>query len=135
MPAKNRPVDDSEMARTLIKFLLADRTEWEICGEAIDGQEAVEKARAACPDLAILDIEMPRKNGIQAAREILKYCPQTIVISNSVHDVRVLMANLKEAGVRAFVSKDRLSTDLIPAIQTVLNGGTVLESTRPITSG
>jgi DNA-binding NarL/FixJ family response regulator len=113
-----------EVARTAIRLLLAERPDWEICGEAADGMEAVEKARRECPDLAILDIEMPRKNGIQAAREILAYCPQTIVVSNSIHDVRVLMGHLKEAGVRGFVSKDRLANDLIPTIEAVLNGDT-----------
>lgn len=67
---------------------------------------------------------MPRKNGIQAAREILKYCPQTMVISDSIHEAAILMTQLKEVGVRAFVSKDRLAIDLIPTILAVLNGGT-----------
>ena len=124
MHAKILLVDDSAPVRAAIRRLLSERPEWNVCAEAGDGEEAVEKARLECPDLAILDIEMPRKNGIQAAREILKYCPQTIVISDSIHDAAILIAQLKEVGVRAFVSKDRLASDLIPTIRAVLNGGT-----------
>jgi DNA-binding NarL/FixJ family response regulator len=125
MHAKILLVDDSAPVRAAIRRLLSERPEWNICAEAGDGEEAVEKARLECPDLAILDIEMPRKNGIQAAREILKFCPQTIVISDSIHDAAILLAQLKAVGVRGFVPKDRLASDLIPTIRAVLEGGTL----------
>ncbi len=130
MNAKLLLVDDNELTRMAIKRLLAHRTEWQICAEAGDGTEAVEKAKTQCPDLAILDIEMPRKNGIQAAKDILQYCPDTIVVSNSIHDVRTVMGQLQQAGVRAFVAKDRLATDLIPTIEVVLSGRTRLHAPK-----
>jgi DNA-binding NarL/FixJ family response regulator len=120
-------VDDSQFARAAIKRLLAERAEWQICAEAADGVEAVEIAKTQCPDLAILDIEMSRKNGIEAAKEIIKYCPETIVISNSVHDPAAVLRQLKDAGVRAFVPKNRLGMDLIPTIEAVLGGATLFE--------
>jgi DNA-binding NarL/FixJ family response regulator len=116
--------DDSELARAAIKLLLADRTDWEICAEATNGEEAVEKADIACPDLVILDITMPRMNGIQAARKILQHRPNTIVLTDSVHDVRTVLIDLQDAGVRGFVSKASIGSDLIPAIETILKGGT-----------
>ena len=124
MIAKILLADDNELARAAIKLLLANRTDLEICGEAADGEEAVEKAKIACPDVVILDIAMPRMNGIQAAKEILRLSPTTIVLTDSLYDVRGFAMQLKQAGVRGFISKARMGTDLIPTIQIVLDGGT-----------
>ena len=99
-------------------------SEDEIIAEAADGEEAVEKAKIECPDVAILDIAMPRMNGIEAAREILRFSPTTLVLTDSLYDVRILTIELKELGVKGFISKTRMATDLIPAIETVLGGGT-----------
>jgi DNA-binding NarL/FixJ family response regulator len=122
--AKILLADDNELARAAIKLLLADRTDLEICGEAADGEEAVEKTKDACPDVVILDIAMPRMNGIQAAKEILRLSPTTIVLTDSLYDVQGFTTQLKQAGVRGFISKSPMGTDLIPAIQIVLDGGT-----------
>jgi DNA-binding NarL/FixJ family response regulator len=124
MIAKILLADDNELARAAIKLLLSDRTDLEIIAEAADGEEAVEKAKIECPDVAIFDISMPRMNGIQAAREILRFFPTTLVLTDSLYDVRVLITELKEIGVRGFVSKAHMVTDLIPAIEIVLAGGT-----------
>jgi DNA-binding NarL/FixJ family response regulator len=126
MIAKILLADDKELARAAIKLLLSDRTDLEIIAEAADGEEAVEKARIERPDIAILDIAMPRMNGIQAAREILRFSPTTLVLTNSLYDVRILIVELKELGVKGFISKARMATDLIPAIEIVLCGGTCL---------
>jgi DNA-binding NarL/FixJ family response regulator len=124
MIAKILLADDNPLARAAIKLLLADRTDLEICAEAADGEEAVEKAKIECPDVAILDIAMPRMNGIEAAREILRFSPTTLVLTDSLYDVRILIIELRELGVKGFISKTRMGTDLIPAIETVLGGGT-----------
>jgi DNA-binding NarL/FixJ family response regulator len=124
MIAKILLADDNPLARAAIKLLLSDRTDLEICAEAADGEEAVEKAKIQCPDVAILDIVMPRMNGIQAAKEILRFSPTTLVLTDSLYDVRVLIIELKELGVKGFISKARIATDLIPAIEIVLSGGT-----------
>jgi DNA-binding NarL/FixJ family response regulator len=126
--AKILLADDNELARAAIKLLLADRTDLEICAEAADGEEAVEKAKIACPDVVILDIAMPRMNGLQAAQEILRFSPTTIILTDSLYDARGLLVQLKQAGVRGFISKTRMGTDLIPALQIVLNGGTCFAS-------
>jgi DNA-binding NarL/FixJ family response regulator len=116
--------DDHETARLLIRTLLSHRPHWKVCAEAADGQEAVELAKKSCPDLAILDIQMPRLNGIEAAREILRYCPSTIIVSDSLHDASLFAGKLQDIGVKGFVYKPRMSTDLVPTVEAVLNGGT-----------
>jgi DNA-binding NarL/FixJ family response regulator len=124
MIAKILLADDDELARAAIKLLLSDRTDLKIIAEAADGEEAVEKAKIDCPDVAIVDISMPRMNGIQAAMEILRFSPTMLVLTDSLYDVRILIIQLKEIGVRGFISKARLATDLIPAIEIALGGGT-----------
>jgi two-component system nitrate/nitrite response regulator NarL len=74
-------------------------------------------------DLAILDIQMPRLNGIEGAKKILEYCPAAIVLTDSLHNVELLLSDLRKAGVRGFVQKTETATDLIPAMETVLKGG------------
>ena len=123
-PTKILVADDHEGSRALIREVLLQRPDWEVYAEAADGQEAVELARKSCPDLAILDIQMPRLNGIQAAQEILKECPSTIILSDSLHDVTFFADKLQEIGVKGFVFKPRLTVDLVPTIETVLNGET-----------
>jgi DNA-binding NarL/FixJ family response regulator len=107
----------------MIRHVLAARTDWQIVAEVADGDEAVQKAHEHCPDVAILDFQMPRMNGIEAAKKILEHCPAAIVVTESLHDVAFLMNSLRKAGVRGFVPKSEIGTDLIPAIETVLNGG------------
>lgn len=114
--------DDHAHVRDLIAKLLSTEPGWLVCAEAADGEEAVEIAKTSCPDLAVLDIQMPRMNGIEAAKEILRLCPATIILSDSLHEPAFLIAQLKEIGVRGFVSKSRIGTDLLPAVQAVLNG-------------
>lgn len=72
MPKSLLLMDDNAVARRLIRNLLATRFEGDICAEAADGVEAVEKARAVHPDIAILNIVMPRLNGVEAARRIVQ---------------------------------------------------------------
>ncbi|HXO04557.1 MAG TPA: response regulator transcription factor [Candidatus Sulfotelmatobacter sp.] len=116
--------DDHETSRLLIRTLLSKNPEWKVYAEAADGEEAVELAKKSCPDLAILDIQMPRKNGIEAAKEILRECPSTIILSDSLHDVNFFAETLQEVGVKGFVFKPRMDRDLIPTVEAVLKGQT-----------
>jgi chemotaxis response regulator CheB len=89
--------DDHGVAREIIRGVITERTDWQIMAEACDGAEAAKKAQEECPDLAILDIQMPRLNGIEAAKKILEYCPAVIVLTESLHDVAPLLNDLREA--------------------------------------
>ena len=121
-PARILVADDHAPVRGLIAKLLSTKPDWLVCAEAADGKEAVEIAKKSCPDLAVLDIQMPRMNGIEAAKEILRLCPATVILSDSSHDVSLFLAELKDIGVKGFVFKSRIGIDLIPTVQAVLNG-------------
>ncbi len=120
--------DDNALTRRVLRDLLATRNDWQVCAEAADGEEAVEKAKASHPDLAILDIAMPRMNGVKAAHEIVESCPETVVLTISAYDPTAIFHHLTMAGVRGFVSKSRMASDLIPAIEALLDGKTYFES-------
>jgi DNA-binding NarL/FixJ family response regulator len=95
-----------------------------ICAEAADGAEAVELARALRPDVVILDLAMGGLNGAAAAEQIGYESPNTIVITTSLYDARPLLSRLQSIGVRGFIPKSRLGTDLIPAIEATQKGKT-----------
>ena len=116
--------DDHASGLASLRLMIASRDDWEIAAQASDGAEAVEKAIEVSPDVAVLDVQMPRLNGIQAAKQILKYCPRTKVLAISLHGQGPLQAELKRVGVLGFVPKDRMASDLLPALDAVLQGGT-----------
>jgi DNA-binding NarL/FixJ family response regulator len=97
--------------------LLRSHEGWEICGEATDGREAVEKCKQLKPDLLILDICMPRLNGVDAARQILRDNPgQRILVVTDVGSEQVVRDCL-EAGVRGWVFKSDGSADITTAVE------------------
>src|ERR1700693_2387162 len=108
MPTRILIADDHEVARASLKLMIASKSDWDLVAQATDGVEAVEKARMECPDIAVLDIQMPRMDGIQAAKQILTLCPRTAVLAVSLHEPEQLLETLQETGVRGFVPKGRL---------------------------
>ena len=111
--------DDSPGVREGIVALLADYSDWEVCGEASDGNEAVEKARDLNPDLILLDISMPGMNGLDAARMIRQITSAKILVM-SQHDPKLLAPRALQAGAQGCLDKSNLSMELIPAIEAVL---------------
>jgi DNA-binding NarL/FixJ family response regulator len=111
-------VDDYAVARTTIQELLRWH-ELDVCGEARDGREAIEKAKALNPDLVLLDINMPMMSGTQAALEIRRILPRTKILF-----LTVVEANEAAAGARlladGYVSKSAAGTELIPALERLL---------------
>lgn len=116
--------DDHAAGLASLRLMITSRDDWEIAAQASDGAEAVEKAMKFSPDVAVLDIQMPGLNGIQAAKQILKGRPGTKVLAVSLHQQGGLLEELKKVGVLGFVPKDRMASDLIPALDAVLQGGT-----------
>src|ERR1700726_496052 len=109
--------DDHPIFRLGLCSLLGSRKGWEVCGQAADGRDAVEKCRQLQPDLVILDICMPRLNGVDAARQMLKDNPaQRILVLTSVDSEQVVRDCL-EAGVRGWVFKSDGTDDLKTAVQ------------------
>jgi len=108
--------EDETIIRLDLRELL-ERAGFEVCAEAHDGLEAVELARAELPDLAILDVKMPRLDGIEAAKRILDERPIPIVILTA-YGQQELIARAVEAGVYGYLVKPFRETDLLPAIET-----------------
>jgi two-component system, NarL family, nitrate/nitrite response regulator NarL len=112
--------DDHAAGLASLRLMIAGRADWEIAAQA----------RELSPDVAVLDIQMPRLNGIQAAKQILECCPDTKVLAVSLHEQRPLLEELKKVGVRGFVPKDRIASDLLPALDTLLKGGTWFKTSK-----
>ncbi|MGC9973841.1 MAG: response regulator [Gaiellaceae bacterium] len=108
--------EDETIIRLDLRELL-ERAGFEICAEARDGLEAVELARKELPDLAILDVKMPKLDGIEAARRILEERPIPIVMLTAYGQAE-LIARAVEAGVYGYLVKPFRETDLLPAIET-----------------
>src|SRR5437016_1279647 len=109
--------DDHEVVLHGLRDLLRTHPDWEVCGEARSGVEAVGLARELAPDLAILDFSMPLLNGLEATRQIRTSLPAVDVLLYSVHDSEQLAAEAREAGARGWVLKSRSATELIAAIE------------------
>jgi two-component system, response regulator PdtaR len=106
--------EDETIIRLDLREIL-ERAGFEVCAEARDGEEAVELARSEQPDLAVLDVKMPRLDGIEAARRILELRPIPIVILTA-YDQDELVARAVEAGVFGYLVKPFREADLLPAI-------------------
>jgi signal transduction histidine kinase/DNA-binding response OmpR family regulator len=115
-------VDDHEAVRNGLHSLLAAHRDFTICGQAADGVEAVAQCKLLLPDLVLMDVSMPRMDGLTATRAILADLPDTKIIIISQNDPGVMTAEAKKAGAAAFVGKANLARELIPTIKKILNG-------------
>ncbi len=114
--------DDHGIVRSGLRMLLERQPDLKVVGEAEDGVQALELAQAEHPDVAVLDVSMPRMTGIQAAREIGAHSPETRVLLLSMHDDdRYFLEGLK-AGASGYVLKRAADSDLIEAVRTVAAG-------------
>ena len=120
--------DDHEKVRLGLRSLLSLRPDWDICGEAVDGRDAVQKARELKPQVAVLDISMPRLNGLEAARQIRKEVPQTEVLIVSQHESSEVIAAAIDAGARGYVVKSDVPRDFLDAVEAVSQGKPVFSS-------
>lgn len=117
-------VDDHEIMREGLKSLLAkSRPEWEICGEAMDGEQAVRQVRDLRPDLVILDISMPRLSGLAASAQMRKQGLGVPVLIFTTHESERLELETRRAGAQGYVLKSQAARDLVEAIDTILAGG------------
>lgn len=115
-------VDDHEVVRQGVRTLLLTRADVSICGEAVDGREAIEKARELRPDIIVMDISMPLVNGLEATRTIAQILPQTKIIMLSQHDIPQMMKQAFAMGAHAYVVKSAISDQLITALETIQRG-------------
>jgi DNA-binding NarL/FixJ family response regulator len=109
--------DDHEIVRHGIRALIESHPGWEVCAEAVDGREAVEKTVELRPDLALIDVSMPNLNGLDAARQILQTLPHTCVLILTMHESEQIVREVLEVGARGFLLKSDAARDLVSAIQ------------------
>jgi DNA-binding NarL/FixJ family response regulator len=114
--------DDHGIVRSGIRMLIDRQQGMRVVAEAEDGIQAVELAQATHPDVAILDVTMPRMTGLQAAREIRARAPNTRVLLLSMHDDERYFFDAVDVGANGYVLKRSADTDLIDAIQAVARG-------------
>ena len=116
-------VDDHEIVRSGLRRLVERQSGWEVCGEAVNGKEAIDKALALNPDLVLMDISMPVMNGIEATRQIRRLSPVTKIVIVSLRDDKSITAEAKNAGADAYVVKACASEILLQTIAAVLGEG------------
>ncbi|HZQ67549.1 MAG TPA: response regulator [Terriglobales bacterium] len=112
-------VDDHEIIRRGVRSLLEARPDCEICGEATDGKDAIEKVSKLKPDLVIMDVSMPALNGLEATRAIRKLVPETQVIILTQHESEEMMRQSFHAGARGYVVKSAIARDLVSALESL----------------
>ena len=109
--------DDHEVVRQGVRTLLEAQPDWDICGEAADGREAVEMTKRLKPDVIILDITMPNLNGLEATRQILKADPKARVLILTMHESDQVVREVLDAGARGYVLKSDAGRNLIAAVE------------------
>jgi DNA-binding NarL/FixJ family response regulator len=109
--------DDHEVVRRGVCALLEGHPGFEVCDEAVDGREAVEKAKRSLPDVVILDIGMPGLNGFDAARQIKKVSPASEVLILTMHESEQVIGEVLAAGARGYVLKSDAGRDLVTAVE------------------
>jgi len=112
--------DDHEVVRKGLIAVLQSEHDWQICGEAADGREAVAKAQQLKPDVVILDIGMPGLNGLEATRQILATNPQARILA--LHDSDQVVREVLNAGARGFLLKSDAARDLVAAVEALRRG-------------
>jgi len=120
--------DDHRIFRKGLKSLLSENAHIEVLAEADDGDEALKKAAQYKPHLVIMDIGMPKMDGIEATRQIRERLPDTEVVILSMHAKKAYIDQVLKAGAKGYVLKDSDEDNLIAAINTVHNGGYYLDS-------
>jgi len=114
--------DDHTVMRAGLRLLLERHENFEVIGEAADGREAVERAEQLAPDVVVIDIAMPRLNGLDATRQIIAKNPAASVVVLSMHSDESYIVRALKAGARGYLLKDSAEADLINAIRAVNEG-------------
>ena len=115
--------DDNALIRGGLHRLLQTHEDWDVCGEAHDGREAVAKARELDPDLVVLDFLMPGLNGLEAAKEIASHRPEVPIFMWTMYLTAELCDAARRAGIRGVLAKGNVG-ELFSGLETLLKGGT-----------
>lgn len=120
--------DDHEVVRKGLIAILTQRPEWQVCGEARNGREAVEKAKVLMPDVIVMDVSMPGLNGLEATRQIVKANPAIKILILTLYDSDQVIRNVLDAGARGFLLKSDSGCELVAAVDALLRHKTYFTS-------
>jgi PAS domain S-box-containing protein len=118
-PVRILIADDHEVVRRGVRSLLKSRADWEVCGEAVDGRDAVQKAKELRPDVIVMDIGMPHLNGLEATRVIRREVPHSEILILSQHEATEMRPAALQAGAREYITKSDVARDLLTAVESV----------------
>jgi DNA-binding NarL/FixJ family response regulator len=123
MPVRILVVDDHDIVRQGVRFILHSRPEWEVCGEAENGIEALEKIAQLKPDVVVLDVSMPGKDGLTVASELARKKAPCKTVVLTMHDSSEVASLIQKIGAQGYVVKAHAARDLVRAIETIVDGG------------
>jgi len=116
--------DDHEIVRKGLRSMLEAHTGWEVCGEAVDGWEAVHKAEELKPDLVALDIGMPNLNGLDAAQQILRSNPKTRILFLTIYETEQVAKAVVQIGAKGVILKSDAARELVTAVEALQRNST-----------
>src|SRR6266566_5703508 len=119
--------DDHAILRSGLKLLINAQADMQVVSEAPDGEQAVQAARETEPDVALMDVTMPRTGGMQALQQIARDCGKTRVLVLTMHDDPAYLRSVMAAGASGYVLKRSVDADLLSAIRAVHRGGTFVD--------
>lgn len=111
--------DDHELVRNGLRMVLESQPGWKVCGEAVNGRQAVKLARELRPDVIVMDVTMPEMNGLEALRQICKVLPKAEVLILTMHESEQLVSDVLAAGARGYVLKADSSRLLVSAVESL----------------
>ena len=120
--------DDHDIIRIGIKNILRDQSDYEVVAEAADGEEVLTKVKELKPDILLLDISMPKINGLDVISSVRCLCPETAILIITVHKVHAYMMKAFKAGAKGYLYKENAAEELLPALRSVAGGKTYLSS-------
>ncbi|MDD5539030.1 MAG: response regulator transcription factor [Candidatus Omnitrophica bacterium] len=121
-------VDDHDIIREGLKTILRRQSDYEVIGEAKDGEEALEKVNSLKPDILLLDITMPKKTGLEIIEQVLKKSPSTKILIISVHKANAYVLKALQSGVKGYLSKENAADDLLQALRKIVSGQVYLDA-------
>jgi len=131
MPPRILVADDDTAIRLLLRRLLEEHADWQVCGEAVSGCDAISQTATLGPDVVVLDLAMPNMNGFQAAREIARSKPQIPILLLTVQEISgELLEEARRCGFRGAVSKHR-GVEVIKGIEALLRNETYFSPDGP----
>jgi two-component system response regulator NreC len=119
-------VEDHGIVRKGLRLILSQYPEFEVVGEAVDGQHAIEMVKTLTPDVVIMDVAMPRLNGVMSTRAILEQHPHSRILMLSMHADAVYVRESLKAGAKGYLLKDAVDHELVAAVRALAEGNAYL---------